>query len=500
VQESIERAYYNIGMSRLSSSNVPAGPTCLFTGVALAAGTHEEHTIPRALGGRIRSRIVSSNEFNNDCGSAVDPFLIRLYAETICHLGPLMNAEHQPGNLVVEIPGAPYRFVIDGEGSLTIQGIAVVERDDAGRPRAAMGADAAAVRRWAQRNAPPGRVQRTSFVPATTEREFFRNRLVIGPVIEVAAMKSAMLSFDHLLANDPGRRFIRHDSLAPARQFIRDAVTTMEYDGEDVHRFSLGIQYEKLELLQRLRDRAGGETQAFEHVLIASGNNATRTLDCVFWVAGIDPFGFRLSSDWRDGDFLCTIVNGLLRNGSVIGPVWGNLPESICQPTNRRSFPSHPNEAVMENAMAEMAVHRADGFRRAIDLVERQLPDLVQRRLITMAELGLDGDHTIGAAIRERFSRLYQRRIGTSDGRRDFETAVTGASAALQASGVLATQFAADAPAPAIDWHPILAAYYDGLNRLCQRFGLPGEMFVNESIIEANVAGLGRLDDHPLSI
>jgi hypothetical protein len=410
-----------------------------------------------------------------------------------------MSSEHQPGNLSVEIPGSPYGFVLDAEGSLTIRGIAVVERDAANRPRAAVGADPAAVRRWAERTAPAGRTVHESFVPATTEREFFLNRLVIAPVIEIAALRSAMLSFDHLLANDPARRFTRHAALAPVRRFVREAVHTLRYDGADLHRFSLGIQYEKLAVLQRLRDRASGPRQPFEHVLIASANNATRTLDCVLWVAGIDPFGFRLTDDWRDGDFICISVNGMLAQGVVTGPVWEGIPESICQPTNRRSFPGHGNEAVMQNAMSEMAVYRADGHRRAIDLVERSLPDLLIRRVTTTAQLNQTGDHTIGAACRERLNRLYQRRIISAAARQDFDAVITAAFSTLHPQ-VLAVPIPANGPAPAINWQPVLDAYYQALNELSQRFGLPGEVFVNASVIGTNTRGEGRIDDHPLSL
>lgn len=92
-----------------SNSTTPSVPspnsTCLFSGATLAADTREEHTILRSLGGRIRSRRVTSSAFNEACGSYIDPYLLLPYAETMATLRPLLSAEHKGGELSVEIPG-----------------------------------------------------------------------------------------------------------------------------------------------------------------------------------------------------------------------------------------------------------------------------------------------------------------------------------------------------------------------------------------------------------
>ncbi len=470
--------------------------TCLFTQDELPPDTRIEHTIPRALGGRIRSRIVSSNEFNNRCGAHVDPYLIRRYAEILCLLGPMMSAEHTPGNLSVEIPGSTGRFVLDPIGTITIQGIDVQARDPVTqRPTAVAGAELSAVRRWIRRNAPAGAHIRESSVPATTEAEFFTNRLVLGPVIEIAVLKSALLSFDHLLADDVARRFTRHASLRPIREFLRDAVTTLEYDGADLSRFSLGIQYDRLDVLERIRRRVPGARQAFEHTLIASGNAATSTLDCVFLVAGIDPYGFRLASDWDGGDFLCTVVTGILRNGEVSGPIWDSLPENICGPTNFRSFPGHEDEAVMARAVAAMSERWEDGLRRATDLVERSSRDMLIERITTTARLAVGGDQTIGTACRERLRRLYLRR--REEDQAEFDRTLDESLASV--AEILGTAVHEDRM-PAIDWDRVVDAYYLTLDRVSSNWGLPGEVTESTHVIGTDDRGSGRLDDHTLSL
>jgi hypothetical protein len=65
-------------MSRVTAT-IPAVPplsTCLFTGKVLTPDTREEHTILWSLGGRVRSRRVTSSAFNEACGSHVDPYLL----------------------------------------------------------------------------------------------------------------------------------------------------------------------------------------------------------------------------------------------------------------------------------------------------------------------------------------------------------------------------------------------------------------------------------------
>ena len=56
-------------------------PTCMFTGVPLDSQTCEEHTILRALGGRIRSRTVSSSSFNARCSEVLDKRFASVYAQ-----------------------------------------------------------------------------------------------------------------------------------------------------------------------------------------------------------------------------------------------------------------------------------------------------------------------------------------------------------------------------------------------------------------------------------
>jgi hypothetical protein len=101
-----------------------ARETCLFTGEVLTAHTHEEHTLPRALAGRIRSRAVSCDEFNHRCGETLDKLLASVYAVHMNHLAPLLSAEHQPGCLTVNVSDGPSGLILE-MGAITRRNIGV---------------------------------------------------------------------------------------------------------------------------------------------------------------------------------------------------------------------------------------------------------------------------------------------------------------------------------------------------------------------------------------
>jgi hypothetical protein len=79
--------------------------TCLFTGEELTPTTKQEHTIPKALGGRIKSRFVTSDTFNNFCGARLDFVLKLAYEPLLNQLAPLLPRTSQPGMMPIDVPG-----------------------------------------------------------------------------------------------------------------------------------------------------------------------------------------------------------------------------------------------------------------------------------------------------------------------------------------------------------------------------------------------------------
>ncbi len=293
---------------------------CLFTDAELSEATRIEHTIQRSLGGRIRSRAVSSDAFNERCGGLIDTYIRNVYADTMAILGPAPPGASSAGDQAVRIPGQPGRYIIDGQGNLTMRGAAVIDRDpETNRPRAVLGADEAAMRRIIEQNWPPGVTEHRTNVMPPSQDVLHPQRASICQEIELAALKSLLLTFDHLLRSDPDR-FTRSSALQPVREFVRRSV--MSNDRVDpllMQRFVLGLQYEPeyLALYEDLRREIVFPETPFEHVLMASANPATRTLDLVFWAFRVDPHAFRVCDDWQGDGFTYVAVNGILAGTTV---------------------------------------------------------------------------------------------------------------------------------------------------------------------------------------
>lgn len=453
-------------------------PRCLFTDAELDATTREEHTIPRSLGGRIRSTIVSSSNFNGRSGQRVDPYLAGVYAEVMQVLGPVLPAEARAGSVELSIPGYPGRWRINEFGQLVLARPVVVARDPVtNRPTSAIGPDVDSMQPMI-RQLGTALVRRNEELPPQN-RVLFPERATIHWRIEVGALKAIMLTFDHLLANTPDR-FTRSDSLQELREFVRHVIES-DSDAPNVDAladYSLGIQYEQdfLRTYQEIVDAAGIPLTSFDHILIASANQPTRTLDAVFWMFGTDPHAFRLSEQWSGGGFTFVVGNGVLANGSVHGPVSVARTTLLGRPTHRRCRmrASAPlTDAEREAAARQLAETRQDLYRRAVDFVERTSDQHVQDQLSRLARLD-QWDHRVASAVFARLVTLFSGSTRTNeaadrfieivapiiDSARD-DTLPTANAAALPASG----------------WGYWLDLYRNCLDVLREEFGLPGHIF-----------------------
>ena len=179
---------------------------CLFTDEELIPLPAVEHTIPRGLGGRIESQEVSSTAFNGRCSQVLDRFIIELYSDVMSVLGPVLPGASRAGLRFVEMPGHRGRYAIDGHGRLTLRGAQPLEFDPVtGRPTAVLGTDEASMRRIIDQNIQPGATERRREDLPPSQNVVFPRRATLCAEIELAALKAAMLSFDHLLRNNPDR-------------------------------------------------------------------------------------------------------------------------------------------------------------------------------------------------------------------------------------------------------------------------------------------------------
>ena len=236
---------------------------CLFTDEELDTTTRLEHVLPRSLGGRIRSREVSSSTFNERCGDYLDNTLKAVYAPIMNRLGPLLSSEFKVGQVRVDVPGEAKGFILEDGGVLTRENVIVIERDEDGHPKSILGPSKQSLRKIISQIAKQKKEIVVSEVPASTATVVYQRVPVIAPEIDLAALKSALMAFD-LALRGTAHGFTRSPALQGVREMVRDAVASRQINGELMNRFSLGLQYDKLDLIKQLRSKAGGgSTLAF---------------------------------------------------------------------------------------------------------------------------------------------------------------------------------------------------------------------------------------------
>lgn len=458
--------------------------TCLLTDETLGPTTRLEHTIPAKLGGRIRSRTVASDALNSCCGSTIDRDVIATYWMMMMSLAPLLSTEHQPGEHEVRLPSHPGRYIVDSRGTLSPKGTTITARDPkTKRPMAAAARDPEAILRVLEQSKPPNATIQEVYEPPVTSRAKLPQSQLISPQIELAVLKAGLLSFDALLPSTTDR-FTR----SPALQELRQTMRALIIEGADAGQFlgavSMGIQYEKVDPLRKLRNQIDFPRSDFEHILIASANAPTRTLDLVVWLFEMDPYGFRLTAEWPGDGFTYIVVNGVLR-GTEASEVM-QLPSThlLCRPTIRRAAPSQPLTETDRRAAAQEIIDvRADALRRASHLTLQKSDEFVQKALSEAALPSGDRIVTIPDVVRSKLAQLYEQRLEDRTARNRFDGIVDRHFKELSAElkeEVVKQQSDLDGLSWGV-WIPLFRTIVDDL---CAEFGLPGDF-------EMSIAAVG---------
>lgn len=467
-----------LGSEEFIMSDEKTTATCLFTGEALDDSTIVEHTIPESLGGRVKSTLVAGTRFNNAWGSSLVPAIKKPYALLMSRLGSLLPGAHRSGMIRVDVPGEVSGLVLDDEGVLTRQGISIVCRDpETNRPRSVVGENERELRKLLRTVGAKDDQMVMSFVNATEATNFFVKAPVIWKDLEIAALVSILLTFDHL-TNATEYRFTRSEVTVEIRRMIEQVVLQNQpVDGDWLNSISLGMQYEKLELYKSLRSRAGTPESPFEHTLIASANLPTQTLDLVWNAFGFDPFGFRIHG-WQSESFTLVFTNPIL-HGTHASDL-KVLPESmlLCSPTNRRAFPDSVTESDMTRAMNEVSDARSNAWGDVVHHVEMSADEFI------ISNLKLSGDL---AGIETPMKKLVQNRLIRMYGRmaedNDF-VKFTHDLVEKQIQNVLAPVavevYVADTDGASITWDQWLAVYRTCLTETTSSFGKPGDSSVKD--------------------
>jgi hypothetical protein len=301
--------------------------------------------------------------------------------------------------------------------------------------------------------------------------------------VEIATLKSILLTFDHLLRDFPTLRFTRSAELQPARDLIRNAVYERNIDPNVLRQYSLGLQYEKRGSFKRLRKQLESHSaeSEFEHVMFVAADGPSRTIDAVWLMFGFDPFGFRLCHNWTHEPFAYAFVNPILRNEKPTGLlniVLGD--ELLCQRTDRISVQRNDrkNEDV-ESVIATISQEHCEAIGRAVLLVENKADDYVKDSILATAADAESEAQSVANQLRARLIHQFGRYEDT-EFLQELDVILSTNADSIPRS-LLAERIVRDS-CEIIDWSTILGYYRQCLAKLVEQFGLPGGVEIVRAI------------------
>ncbi|NUQ01296.1 MAG: hypothetical protein HUU35_15730 [Armatimonadetes bacterium] len=298
--------------------------------------------------------------------------------------------------------------------------------------------------------------------------------------MEMAALKAIMLTLDEVLA-DSGKRFTRSPLLHRTRILVQQVMKEGALPRpEEYLPVVLGIQYDRIDDVLSARARLELPVQPFEHTLAVSGDVASRSLDVVWLCAGVDPWAFRLSSNWTEEDFTYVFAVGTTTLGPERASNWFAGPTSLCQPSIYRMLsPDLENDEFEARVLLPVASRRAEAYRKAVDLVERNCPAEVQDGLLSIARTrSPDQPVSVAALLRERLRRLFYRRLENGATAKAFDEIVKARMLQLDTASAQQMVVAGDeGSVQAVDWGGWHRVFVEVLDDLLSVAGLPGETF-----------------------
>ena len=459
--------------------------TCLFTNDPTGPTTRIEHTIPRSMGGRFYSRTCSSDDFNNHASQPFDSEFFLAYSSVLNVLAPLMSAQHQPGALRVTEPNEQRQLLLEPGAVPSISGIQVEARDpNTNRPIAIAGVSELALRARARQFGWPEDQLTTTTVPSTTEEVLFRKVPTISPAMEISVLKSALLTFDHVLGSDPSA-FTRSHDLKP----LRDAILGVVRDGEPadalLSRHSWGMDPDDVEEIQKIRGLYGpAPTSAFEHVLYVACTKGGAA-DLYFFVAGIDLYRYRLTDRWSRNSFALLCGCGMLAGDAPFGPCEVLQRFHVRKQTEQRAVVAADMLATvagqehMKRVSGEIAARRHEATLRAVSLVEQRADAFVKDQLEQLC--AIDNTLDMSGCVTSRLARFYRTQREVPDGQARFDAIVRSGLASLP-DDIRAQR------TPGVAWSVWLAKHREIAQVLEAALGLPSGIVVREQHVGHGMA------------
>jgi hypothetical protein len=364
--------------------------------------------------------------------------------------------------------------VVLDHGALTRRNRAILEHDEEGRPKCAIAPEIEPLNQLARQVGLE--YWGISSTVATLSNSYTYDCPAIRPEIELAALKAPLLTFDHLLQHD-SERFTRSEALVPLRDIILRAVTDGRIDPPTWHRYSLGLQYDRLAMYEEMRKQIPLPKTPFEHLLLVAGNHPARCIDIVWVILGFDPFGFRLTSDWRGGSFGFGVVNGVLKNSGVSEAVPLVPPDELLfHPTELRSCLENSGSNQLVPDVQEIISRRSAALKEAEYLVDMQASEHLCYNLIQSALCDPDHERSVGTQILKRLQSWYRHASNTialNETIQAFERNSRGVTEAMLEEQVN------DESAMNVNWPVCVSIYRACLAELRKQFGLPQDPFVH---------------------
>lgn len=380
--------------------------TCLFTGEKLTDKTRIEHTIPKALCGRIRSRHVTCSKFNEKSG-VFDAKFASQHKLVLNVLAPLLPKEFYPGEIPVTLDNGWQ--AIQDSGITKLKNVIFAERYPSKKPKVCyLPDDPKAITRITKKNRLHYNREKVTKALLPGKIAHFDNQL-FSTLAEVSIVKCILCAFDEVCQNKyPDFVFTRSADLAPIREFIASTITqgNKDVDINMLDRYYLGLQLDDRQICKSLK-LFNHNKEKFEHIILISSNSATKTIDVLWNIFGFEIHAVRLAENWHGERFCGLITNPIFLNGSCDSIVKRGEENPFLTITRSRYKSFGLSSPPANEAPYILSEIRERAYYDAIRLVENTATDFQRKNFQYYIDNMSDTSMTLSDFIISRLQKIY---------------------------------------------------------------------------------------------
>lgn len=358
---------------------------CLITKAPLDSSTKVEHTILHSLGGRITSRRLTSSNFNQKCGNTVDLALTDMFKHIFAMLSPATISGANPGNVLYTSLDKSRKYYLNNGFTTLAQDIIIRGKD--GRPAVAYSTNEKAIRKMSsQASLTISNIERVAL--PVENNTAYRNSQLLGTDIEIAIIKCIVLTIEEMTIRKNLPRITTITELREAISLLKEYIIDEDHHSQKILRklsnIYYGIQLNGPERISKILTSHSVFLHPFDHIIIVSGNVATKTIDVLWSIAGIEVHGVRLCSSWDGFDFTYIIQNSILKNSAEPDLIHINVSSGVlCQECQLRSIqPASNGEFINPFIPSAISLNRQRSYINAIRYVEMNCDDHVYKEFI----------------------------------------------------------------------------------------------------------------------